>query len=203
MMEDPSARQPPAVRARLSAELESRIEISVRDAIAKYGTEDGERAFACAFSDIYEVIFNRVFRAGVDWDVAEEIVSTAAMNAFEGLDSYDPGRPFVAWFWTIARNLLRSYLRATRGRGKAPRPAMEGLDSTRHAHVSVAPEDPGVRLDYSRWLSRLPLQHQRFLNLLADGHSVPEAADLVGRSERWGYNLKRKLKAEVQQLLEG
>lgn len=200
-MEDPSARQPPAVRGRLPPELETQIEVWARAAVTGYGTEAGERAFTWVIETVYDVVFHRLLKKGAEAHVAEDILADATMNALKALDRYDPSRSFLAWFWIIARNLLISHWRA-KHRSDVAGLVMEALDPARHSALTVEPEDVGTQLDYSKWLSRLPVLHQNFLNMLAEDTSVAEAAKRLGRSERWGFKLRRKLMAEVKQLLE-
>jgi len=69
-----------------------------------------------AFAKLYDAYVERVsryiyFRVADDCDM-EDLVSQAFLNAWEHLDRYKPGTsPFIAWLYTIARNLVIDHYR--------------------------------------------------------------------------------------------
>jgi RNA polymerase sigma-70 factor (ECF subfamily) len=69
-----------------------------------------------AFAKLYDAYVERVsryiyFRVADDRDM-EDLVSQAFLKAWEHLDRYTPGTsPFIAWLYTIARNLVIDHYR--------------------------------------------------------------------------------------------
>ena len=63
------------------------------------------------FAELYEQNFERVYafvaRRVRDRAEAEDVVSEVFYKALKGIDGYeDRGVPFVAWLYTIARNVV-------------------------------------------------------------------------------------------------
>ena len=69
-----------------------------------------------AFAKLYDAYVERVsryiyFRVAEDCDM-EDLVSQVFLKAWENLDRYKPGTsPFIAWLYTIARNLVIDHYR--------------------------------------------------------------------------------------------
>ena len=69
-----------------------------------------------AFAKLYDAYVERVsryvyFRVADDCDM-EDLVSQVFLKAWENLDRYKPGTsPFIAWLYTIARNLVIDHYR--------------------------------------------------------------------------------------------
>jgi RNA polymerase sigma-70 factor, ECF subfamily len=69
-----------------------------------------------AFANLYDAYVERVsryiyFRVAEDCDM-EDLVSQVFLKAWENLDRYKPGTsPFIAWLYTIARNLVIDHYR--------------------------------------------------------------------------------------------
>lgn len=72
---------------------------------------------AQAFARLYDAYVERVsryvyFRVSEESDM-EDLVSQVFLKAWENLDRYRPGSsPFIAWLYTIARNLVIDHYRA-------------------------------------------------------------------------------------------
>ena len=70
-----------------------------------------------AFAQLYDAYVERVYRYilfRVSEDVTtEDLVSQVFLKAWQNLDRYKTGgSPFIAWLYTIARNLVIDYYRA-------------------------------------------------------------------------------------------
>ena len=69
-----------------------------------------------AFAQLYDAYVERVsryvyFRIADECDM-EDLVSQVFLKAWESLERYTPGRsPFIAWLYTIARNLVIDHYR--------------------------------------------------------------------------------------------
>lgn len=69
-----------------------------------------------AFAQLYDAYVARVYRyvyfRVTDDEAAEDLTSQVFLKAWENLDRYQTGSsPFVAWLYTIARNLVIDYYR--------------------------------------------------------------------------------------------
>ena len=70
-----------------------------------------------AFAQLYDAYIERVyryilFRVSED-ETTEDLVSQVFLKAWQNLDRYKPGgSPFIAWLYTIARNLVIDFYRA-------------------------------------------------------------------------------------------
>jgi RNA polymerase sigma-70 factor (ECF subfamily) len=72
-----------------------------------------------AFAQLYDAYVERVYRYiyfRISEDAAtEDLVSQVFLKAWENLSRYKVGgSPFIAWLYTIARNLVIDYYRATK-----------------------------------------------------------------------------------------
>lgn len=69
-----------------------------------------------AFAQLYDVCVERVYRyvyfRVTDDATAEDLTSQVFLKAWENLNKYKPnGSPFIAWLYTIARNLVIDHYR--------------------------------------------------------------------------------------------
>lgn len=119
------------------------------------GTEQGferriepllDRAAAYAFA----IVHNR--------EDAEDAVQEAALKGFQAFESYDPCRPFKAWWFVIIRNCCRDLLRRRRLRGA---PA-----EIRPSDLTADPHPPADQQDeVRRALEQLSDEHRDILHL--------------------------------------
>ena len=109
---------------------------------------------AAAFAELYEADVARVFRQVryrvTDPDIAEDITSQVFLRAWQAIDRYKPleGRPFLAWLFSIANNLVidhhRRAQRTTPGialerrRSNDPDPEEEAINSDLHGELRAA-----------------------------------------------------------------
>ena len=114
-------------------------------------------------------------------DEAEDVVQEAFFRALQSLDSYDPGRPFPPWLFTILRNVARNAA-AARGRWRFvpvpddlpvgdPDPATATVDRAEVARVEEA-------LD-----TLSPMQRACFRLCEGEGYRSAEVGDMLGVSE--------------------
>jgi len=82
--------------------------------------ERRERARAEAFAELYHQHVERIFRhiraRVADADVAEDVTAQTFLRAWQSVDRYRPmpGRPVLAWLFTIANNLVVDHYRRRR-----------------------------------------------------------------------------------------
>jgi RNA polymerase sigma-70 factor, ECF subfamily len=132
------------------------------------------------FAELYEQNFERVYafvaRRVRDRTEAEDVVSEVFYKALKGIDGYEErGVPFVAWLYTIARNVVHDRARQSgreEGARRAPLP------------------EPAVDDDVERraLLFRLvdtlpPAQRDVIVKRFAEQRSIADVARQLGRSE--------------------
>ena len=121
-----------------------------------------------AFAALYEAHLSRVYRhvryrVG-DPDLAEDISSQVFLRAWQAIDRYRPveGRPFMAWLFTIANNLIIDHHR------KAKR-ELPGIEPERHTAHTPDPEEAAIGQDLNDQIraaiGRLKPEYQLIVSL--------------------------------------
>lgn len=159
----------------------NREETSVElEAVRRAQTGDPE-AVGWLYERYYLPVY-RYFRIRVeDQDVAEDLAAEVFVRMMEHLPRYRAqGRPFLAWLYTIARNLLIDYYRA-RPRAPGPLPA----DPERKPEMGDELEKIEAQAQWEcirRALQALtPDQQEVLLHRFLEGRSVEETARLMGK----------------------
>ncbi|MER3419292.1 MAG: hypothetical protein C4290_01650 [Chloroflexota bacterium] len=108
-----------------------------------------QRAIArdpAAFTELYEAHVARIYRhvryrVG-DADAAEDITAQVFLRAWQAIHRYRPqaGRPFIAWLFTIANNLIVDHHRRTRQ-------TLMGIEGGRYAAATLDPEEAALSAD--------------------------------------------------------
>jgi RNA polymerase sigma-70 factor (ECF subfamily) len=112
-------------------------------------------------------------------ELLEECVQEALVAIHRARHSWDPGRAFRPWLFTIARHKAIDVLR----RG-ARRRRREVQAAPEHAEPAAAASDPGAALDVERFLRDLEPRYRDPLVLTKLlGYSTREAAVELGISE--------------------
>jgi len=110
-------------------------------------------------------------------DDAEDLVQESLVAIHTRRATYDPGRPFTAWLFAIARYKMIDHFRRTR--------LLVQLPSLDEILVAEGFEDEsGARLDVDRLLAELPpKQAQAIRRTRIEGLSIAEAAASGGIGE--------------------
>jgi RNA polymerase sigma-70 factor, ECF subfamily len=130
------------------------------------------------FAELYEQNFERVYAFVVrrvrDRAEAEDVVSEVFYKALKGIDGYEErGVPFVAWLYTIARNVVCDRARQA-GRE-------EPLDDRDEPSSS---DDVERRALLFRLVDTLPTaQRDVLVARFAEQRSIADVARQLGRSE--------------------
>lgn len=139
-----------------------------------------------AFGALYEAHVERIhahIRARVgDPDLAEDITAQVFLRAWQAIDRYQPleGRPFIAWLFTIANNLIIDHFRRSRRE-------LVGVKGEPRSGTADDPEQHALtgdlRAEIRRALARLKPDHQLVVSLrLVDGLDYAEISAITGKS---------------------
>jgi RNA polymerase sigma-70 factor, ECF subfamily len=141
---------------------------------------------ADAFAALYEAHVERIHahvRARVgDADLADDLTAQVFLRAWQAIERYRPvdGRPFLAWLFTIANNLVVDHYR--RGRRE-----LVGIKGDPRDNGAADPErcalTEDLRHELRRALSRLKPEHQLIVSLrLVDGLDYGEISAITGKT---------------------
>ncbi len=141
-------------------------------------------------------------------DLIHEVILSCREKDFQVLRRYhDKGRPFAAWFMSVARNRIIDLLRSQRGLSSgaaliaAPLPSEES-----HADPSPLPDErvwASQLLDgVTRCIGKLGLTCQLLLEGSADGMAPRQLTHLLGWPANWNKKASDDLRACRKRLLE-
>jgi len=110
-------------------------------------------AFGCLVEAYQTPIYNLTYRMLHNQAEAEEAAQEAFIRAYRYLDSYDPGRPFSSWLFSIASHYCIDRLRRRRIDWL---PLKEEIaEPVRLASVSPNPETVATDRDREAWIQEL------------------------------------------------
>ncbi len=120
-------------------------------------------------------------------------------RALVAMPRYEPRRPFLAFLYTIARNIVTDRLRRQR-----PEASFE--DAIAHPSATPGPDDRAVAMDNARHLraavSRLtPLQQEVVILHFLEDRSIKEIAEITGKPESTIRGLQMRALAALRDLL--
>lgn len=139
------------------------------------------RAFAALYDRHLDAVYRYAFyRLRAD-DEASDVTSMVFHRALVAMPRYQPRRPFLAFLYTIARNVIADQLRRAR-------PTASFEDAIAHASDAPGPDEVAGRLDDARRLraaiARLtPLQQDVIIFRFLEDRSTKEIAGLIGKRE--------------------
>ena len=145
-----------------------------------------DRPDADAFARHYEASVERIYqhvRARVgDAELAEDLTAQTFLRAWQSIDRYRPldGRPFIAWLFTIANNLVVDHYRRRRRElvGVKGDPRDSGRDDPERCALAS-----DVRDEIRRAVALLKPDQQLIVSLrLVDGLAYEQISDITGKS---------------------
>jgi len=139
-----------------------------------------EAAYRCLLEmlrHLLESYYTRRLYRSASADV-EDLVQETLLALHQRRITYDRGRPFTAWFFTIARHKLVDHHRRTGGRSYL------GLEMVEDIVDAYSEDAIAAGMDIDRLLKSLPAwQGEMIRDVRLKGHSVAETAASSGRSE--------------------
>ena len=139
-----------------------------------------------AFARLYEAHAGRIHahvRARIgDASLAEDLTAQTFMRAWQSIERYRPvpGRPFLAWLFTIANNLVVDHYRRHRREivGVKGDPQDNGADDPERCALTT-----DLREEIRRALARLKGEHQLVVTLrLIEGLDYAQISEITGKS---------------------
>jgi RNA polymerase sigma-70 factor (ECF subfamily) len=163
-----------------------------------------------AWTELYERNHDRIYRyvyTRVSFrETAEDLTAATFLEALKGIRSYEQrGRPILAWLYRIARNVVNYHHRKS-GRAGAPPQSLEGSEAVEAITIADEEQDPALLidgLDVREALDALSAdQRDAVILRFYVGLTTPEAAKVMGKSERAVYSLQTRAIKSLRRLLE-
>jgi RNA polymerase sigma-70 factor, ECF subfamily len=153
--------------------------------------------YECCYGPIYRYVSYRVR----DTPAAEELTSEVFVRMVIGIGSYrDRGRPFLAWLYTIARNLVTDY-RRRQGRYE-PVPLGEAYEASDDHSPTRQAERQQTRDQLAAALDQLTEdQRQVILLKFVEAMSNAEVAAILGKGEGSVKSLQHRALAALRKVL--
>lgn len=163
--------------------------------------KSGNRQAIAALYDAYQVhIFRYVaYRVG-DAALAEDLTAEAFLLMVKNLHTYeDRGRPFLAWLYTVAGNVVKMHYRRRKQTEFEPLPE-EMID-----HKANPAEITQTRLTQERLMTAMPrlteIQRQVILLKFIEGFSNREVAAFLDKTEGSIKSLQHRALAALRRIL--
>ncbi len=156
-----------------------------------------------AFADLYDVHVDAVYRYAffrVRSDAeAEDVTSETFQRALVAMPRYEPRRPFLAFLYTIARNVIADRFR--RARPQAP-----FEDAIKHESELPGPEETSIKLDQARHLrdaiaKLTELQQEVIVLKFIEGRETKEIAQITGKPEATIRGIQMRALAALRGLI--
>lgn len=149
------------------------------------------------FDSIYNYVYYRVDNPATAEDLSTEVF----IRMLENLDGFTPGEgPFLAWLYTIARNLVIDHYRK---HGENPLPIKDKiLEGNAKSPAKVIEKSQSQRC-YTRALYHLTEDQRRvIIHKFIDELSTAETAHLMGKTEGAVRSLQHRALKSLEEALE-
>ncbi len=139
-----------------------------------------------AFGEVYDVCVERIYRyvrvrVGDDMD-AEDLTEQVFTRAWQALGRYqDRGRPFIAWLYAIASNVVADHFRARRVRAPLDPNLIDDAPDTDPVEMSERESRKHMLEAAIRQLN--PAQQRVVILRFVEGMSPADVAEIIGKRE--------------------
>ena len=168
-------------------------------ALARRAASGDRRAFAALYDRHVDAVYRYAyFRLRIDAE-AEDVTSEVFHRALVAMPRFEPRRPFLAFLYTIARNVVTDRIRRER-----PQASFE--DALAHPSDVPGPEELASASDDVRRLrsavARLTTLQQEVIVLrYLEGRSTKETAVVIGKPESTIRGIQMRALAALRDLL--
>ncbi|MDE3111590.1 MAG: sigma-70 family RNA polymerase sigma factor [Chloroflexota bacterium] len=169
--------------------------------LARRAARGDRRAFAELYERHVDAVYRYVyFRLRSDAE-ADDVTSEVFQRALVAMPRFEPRRPFLAYLYTIARNVVADRFRRAR-------PDASFDDALDHASDLPGPEESSIRADEARHLraaiGRLTEVQQEIVILkFIEGRETKEIAQLTGKAEATVRGIQMRALAALRAVLRG
>lgn len=167
--------------------------------LARRASQGDRRAFAELYERHVDAVYRYVyFRLRSDAE-AEDVTSEVFQRALVAMPRFEPRRPFLAYVYTIARNVVADRFRRAR-------PTASFEDALDHPSDTLGPEESSIRADEARRLraaiGRLTeLQQEVVILKFIEGRDTREIAQLTGKAEATIRGIQMRALAALRDVL--
>ena len=166
------------------------------------GAQRGDKkAIAALYDQHYRAVYNYIYYRVSDQQAAEDISGEVFIRMLRKLPTYrDRGRPFLAWLYTIARNLVVDHYRAREKNEMLPirENLVEGREKAPDQRLQSQQQSDCFR----KALEQLPESQRKLLIFrFIDGFSTPRIVDLLGKSDRAVRSLQHRALRSLERVL--
>ena len=167
--------------------------------LARRAASGDRRAFAALYDRHVDAVYRYAyFRLRVDAE-AEDVTSEVFQRALVAMPRFEPRRPFLAFLYTIARNVITDRMRRER-----PQASYE--DALAHPSEAPGPEELASAGDEVRRLRAAvaqltTLQQEVIVLRYLEGRSTKETAVVIGKSESTIRGIQMRALAALRDLV--
>jgi len=167
--------------------------------LARRAASGDRRAFAALYDRHVDAVYRYAyFRLRVDAE-AEDVTSEVFHRALVAMPRFEPRRPFLAFLYTIARNVITDRMRRER-----PQASYE--DALAHPSEAPGPEELASAGDEVRRLRAAvaqltTLQQEVIVLRYLEGRSTKETAVVIGKSESTIRGIQMRALAALRDLV--
>ena len=167
--------------------------------LARRAASGDRRAFAALYDRHVDAVYRYAyFRLRVDAE-AEDVTSEVFHRALVAIPRFEPRRPFLAFLYTIARNVITDRMRRER-----PQASFE--DALAHPSEAPGPEELASAGDEVRRLRAAvaqltTLQQEVIVLRYLEGRSTKETAVVIGKSESTIRGIQMRALAALRDLV--
>lgn len=160
-----------------------------------------KKAIAGLYDRHYQAVYNYLYYRVSDVQTAEDLSAEVFIRMLRKLPSYkDRGRPFLAWLYTIARNLLIDHRRAM-DKGEEVTLKEELLEN-RIKDPDQQVQDRQTTDCFRQALTQLPeSQRQLLIYRFVNGFSTPKIIQLLNKSDRAVRSLQHRALRSLEKAL--
>jgi RNA polymerase sigma-70 factor, ECF subfamily len=173
-------------------------QIDERD-LARRASAGDRRAFAALYDRNVDAVYRYAyFRLRIDAE-AEDVTSEVFHRALVAMPRFEPRRPFLAFLYTIARNVMADRVRRERPRASFDDAIAHASDAPGPEHLATAGDD--VRRLRSAIARLTPLQHEVIVLRYLESRSTKETAMVIGKPESTIRGIQMRALAALRELL--
>ena len=167
--------------------------------LARHAAAGDRRAFAALYDLHVDAVYRYAFfRVRSDAE-AEDVTSEVFQRALIAMPRYEPRRPFLAFLYTIARNVVADRFRKVRA-------AAPFEDAIKHESDAPGPEETSLRLDEARLVRAAigkltELQQEVIVLKFIEGRETKEIARITGKPEATIRGIQMRALAALRGLI--